>query len=113
METSLAARQDNLFMGKEECTNIFAYLHLIYFWKRSIDDIFFMFLGSHTQLETLMDIMNTINQTIKYSFTYSKQAISFLAVQVYLFESKKLKRKLYKNPTDSMTRLPLPPPTQL
>ena len=55
-----------------------------------------MFLGFHTQLETLMTIMNTINQAIKYSFTYSKQAIFFLAVQVYLVESKKLKRKLYK-----------------
>ena len=41
-------------------------------------------------------ITNTISPTIKYAFTYSKQAISFLDVQVYLSESRNLRAKLYK-----------------
>ena len=41
-------------------------------------------------------ITNTISATIKYAFTYSKQTISFLDVQVYLSESRNLRAKLYK-----------------
>ena len=82
-------------MGKEEHIIILLFLHLIYFWKRFVDDIFFNFLGFHTQLKSLMTFMNTISPTIKYTFTYYKQTVSFFDVQ--LSESRKLKTKLYKN----------------
>ena len=62
----------NLFMGKEECTIILTFLHIIYS-KRFIDDIFFIFLDSHSKLKSLMTFMNTISPTIKYTFTYSEQ----------------------------------------
>ena len=71
--TRMAPFYANLFMGKEERTIILTFLHLIYFWKSFIDDIFFIFLGSHSQLKSLMTFMNTISPTIKYTFTYSKQ----------------------------------------
>ena len=81
------------------------FLHLIYFWKRFIDDIFFIFLGSHSQLRSLMTCMNTISPTIKYTFTYFKQTVTFLDVQIYLSKNRKLKTKLYRKPTDYMTLL--------
>ena len=105
MGTRMAPPYANLFMGKEECTIILTFLHLIYFWKCFIDDIFFIFLGSHSQLKFLMTFMNTISPTIKYAFTSSEQTVSFLGVQIYLSESRKLKTKLYKKPTDCMTLL--------
>ena len=74
----------NLFMEKEECTIILTFLRLIYFWKRFIDDIFFIFLGSHSHLNSLMTFMNTISPIIKYRFTYSEQTVTFLDVQIYL-----------------------------
>ena len=83
-------------MDKEECTIILTFLCLIYFWKRFIDDIFIS-LGSHSQHKSLMTIMNATSPTIKYTFTYSKQTAFFLDVQIYLFESRKFKTKLYKN----------------
>ena len=92
-------------MGKEERTIILTFLHLIYFWKRFIDDIFFIFLGSHSQLKSLMTFMNTISPTIKYTFTYSKQTVTFLDVKIYLSKNRKLKTKLYRKPTDCMTLL--------
>ena len=49
--------------------------------------------------------MNTINQTIKYKLTYSKKTVSFWDVQVYLSESKKLRPKLDKIPTDRIVLL--------
>ena len=95
----------NLFMGREERSIILTFLHLICFWKRFIDDISFIFLGSHSQLNSLMTFMNTISPTIKYTFTYSKQNVTFLDVQIYLSETRKRKTKLYRKPTDCMTLL--------
>ena len=95
----------NLFMGKEEGTIILAFLHLIHFWKRFIDNIFFIFLVSHTQLETLMTFIDTVSQTIKVKLSYSKQTVSLLEGQVYLSESRKFKKKLYKKPIDYMALL--------
>ena len=86
-------------------TIILTLLHLIYFWKRFIDEIFFFFLGSHSQLKSLMTFRNKISRIIKHTFTYSEQTASFLDVQIYLSESRKLKTKLYKKPTDCMTIL--------
>ena len=74
----------NLFQGKEERTKILTFFHLIYFWKRFIDDIFLIFLGSHSRLNSLMTFKNTINPTIKYAVTFSEQTVTFLDVQIYL-----------------------------
>ena len=95
----------NLFLGKEEHTIILTFLHLIYFWKRFIDDIFFIFLGSRSQLKSLMTFMNTISPTIKYTFTYLEQTATFLDVQICLSETRKLKTKLYRKPTNCMSLL--------
>ena len=103
--TKMATPYTNLFIGKEERTIIVTFLHLIYFWKGFIDDIFFIFLGSHSQLKSFMTFMNTISPTIKYTFTYSKQTVTFLDVQIYLSKNKKCKTKLYRKPTECMTLL--------
>ena len=103
MGTRMAPPYANLFMGKEERTIILTFLLLIYFWKRFIDDIFFIFLGSYSQLKSLTTFINTISPTIKYTLTYSEQTATFLDVQIYLSETRKLKTKLYRKPTDCMS----------
>ena len=103
--TRMAPPYANLFMEKEERTIILTFLHLIYFWKRFIDDIFFIFLGSHCQLKSLMTFMNTTSPIIKCTFTHSKQTATFLDVKIYLSKNRKLKPKLYRKPTDCMTLL--------
>ena len=51
----------SLFIGKEECSILSHNLLLETFhWQ-----LFFIFLGFHTQLESLMEFMNTISPTIK------------------------------------------------
>ena len=92
-------------LGKEECTIILTFLHLIYFWKCFINDIFFIFPGFHSHLNSLMTFMDTISPTVKYTFTYSEQTATFLDVQIYLSETRKRKAKLYEKPTDCMTLL--------
>ena len=105
MGTRMAPPYANLLMRKEERAIILTFLHLIYFWKRFIDDIFFIFLGSHSQLKSLMTFMNTISPTIKYTFTYFEQTVTFLYLQTHLSETRKLKAKLYRKPTNCMTLL--------
>ena len=102
MGTRMAPSYANIFMDKEERTIFLTFLYLIYFWKRFIENNFFIFLGSLSQLKSLITFMNTISPTIKYTFIYSEQTVSFLDVQIYLSESRKLKTK---NPTNCMTLL--------
>ena len=95
----------NLFIGKEERTIILAFFHPIYFCKRFIDDFFFHLpLFSHP-VQIFDGIYEHIQPTIEYTFTYSKQTVSFSDVQVYLSESRKLKTKLYRKLTDCITLL--------
>ena len=51
--------------------------------------------------------MNAISPTIKYTFTYSKKTVTFLDVQIYFYEKRQLKTKLYKKITDCMPLLHL------
>ena len=105
MGTRMAPSYTNLFMGKKECTIIPTFLRLIFFWKCFIEDNFFIFLGSHSQLKSLITFMNTISPTVKYTFTYSEQTVTVLDVQIYLSETRKLKMKLYRKPNDCMKLL--------
>ena len=56
MGTKIAPPYANLFMDKEERTIILTFLHLIYFWKRFIDYIFFYFSGLPLTTQLLDDI---------------------------------------------------------
>ena len=69
---------ENLLMGKEERAIILTFLYLIYFWKRFIDKVFFIFLGSHSQLKYLMTFINNISPTIRCTFTHTEKIVSFL-----------------------------------
>ena len=89
----------NLFMARIE-HNIFPDNLLILIWKRFIDDILFIFTGSLKELLTLMNNMNEMHPTIKYTFEYSQSQIAFLDTTVYIDQNRKLRTKLYKKPTD-------------
>ena len=93
MATRMAPSYANLFIGKKERTIILTSFHLIFFWKRFVDDIFFIFLGYHSQHKSLMTFMNTISPTIKYTCTYSEHT-HFLR-----------RANLYRKPTNCMTLL--------
>ena len=52
-----------------------------------------------------MTFINTISPTIKYTFTSSEQTVTFLDLQIYLSETRKLKTKLNRKPIDCMILL--------
>ena len=89
----------NLFMGIIE-TLILQNETLVHFWKRFIDDIFFIFIGSRDELHTFTHKMNSIHPTIKFTFEISDKEVPFLDTIVYIDTDRTLKTKLYKKPTD-------------
>ena len=58
MGTKAAPPYANFFMGCQEETIRETFIWAIPFWKRFIDDIFLIFLGTSNQLQSLQDFMN-------------------------------------------------------
>ena len=104
MGTRVAPPYANLFMGLIEDL-ITGNFSLIHFWKRFIDDIFFIFLGTETQLEEVIRFMNNMHPTIKFTFQYSHHQIAFLDTMVYIDDQRKLQTTIYRKPTDKMCLL--------
>ena len=76
-----------------------AFLWAIPFWKRFIDDIFLIFIGTTEQLQSMKDFMNNLHPTIKFTFEHSTQEISFLEMKIRIGADCKLSTTLYWKPT--------------
>ena len=74
----------SLFMGYHEETIQEAFIWATPFWKRFIDDIFLIFLGTTKQLQPMKDFMNNLHPTTKCTFEHSTQEISFLDMKIYI-----------------------------
>ena len=68
--------------------------------NKFIDDIFLIFLGTTEQLKSMKDFMNNLHPTIKFTFEYSIQEISFLDMKILIRTDRKLSTTLYRKPTD-------------
>ena len=100
MGTKAAPPYTNLFMGRHEETIREAFIWAIPFWKRFIDDIFLIFIGTTKQLQSMKDFMNNLHPTIKFTFEHSTQEISFLDTKIHIGADRKLSTTLYRKPTD-------------
>ena len=87
-------------MGHREETIWEAFIWAIPFWKRFIDDIFLIFLGTTKQLQSTKDLMNNLHTTIKFTFKHSTQEISFLDMKINSGADRKFSTTLYRKPTD-------------
>ena len=89
----------NLFVGRHEeilASSIWAIL----FCKRSIIDIFLIFLGTTKQLQSMNDFMNNFHPTIKFTFAHFTHERSFLDMKIHISTDHKLSTTLYRKPTD-------------
>ena len=100
MGTKAAQPYANLFMGRHKETIREACIWSIPFWKRFIDDIFLIFIGTTKQLQSIKDFMNNLHPTIKFTFEHSTQEISFLDIKIHIGADRKLSTTLYRKPTD-------------
>ncbi|XP_041423550.1 uncharacterized protein LOC121395076 [Xenopus laevis] len=74
------------------------------FYRRYIDDIFFMWLGPIGELVEFVDNLNQLESPVKLKMSYSKEKENFLDVTVYKNEGK-FQTCIYTKPTDRNTIL--------
>ena len=83
MGTKMAPAYANLFMGSIEPRLKNLGLDKIHTWKRCIDDIFVIWLGSNEESTTLISKINQVHPTIKFTYEHSDSELTFLDVTVY------------------------------
>ena len=100
MGTKATPPYANLFVGRHEETIREAFIWAISLWKRFIDDIILIFLGTTEQLQSMKDFMNKLHPTIKFTFEHSTYEISFLYMKIHIGADRRLSTTLYRKPTD-------------
>ena len=83
MGTKMAPAYANLFMGSLEPTLLRMGGDKIYLWRRFIDDIFLIWLGTAEQLKGYLVNINHVHPTIKFTHEQSVQELPFLDVTIY------------------------------
>ena len=71
----------------------------LYLWLRYIDDIFMVWTGSEEELNEFLNYMNEAHGTIKFTWTWSKESVNYLDVQV-INTNDQIEMDLYMKPTD-------------
>ena len=100
MRTKSAPPCANHFRGRHKETIREVFIWAIAFWKRFIDDIFLIFIGTTKQLQSMKDFMNNLHSRIKFTFEHSTQEISFLDMKIHIGADCKLSTTMYRKPTD-------------
>ena len=80
----------NLFMDRHKETIPETFICAIPFWKKFIDDVFLIFLGTTEQLQSMKNFMNNLHPTIKFTFEHSTQEMSFLDMKIQIGADRKL-----------------------
>jgi hypothetical protein len=100
MGTKCAPPYASLFMGWFENLHILPRINQhISMYVRYIDDIFFIWHGTESELKEFLEVINTVHPTIKFDHKFSRERIEFLDTIVKL-ENGKLSTTLFTKPTD-------------
>ena len=105
MGTRCAPTVANLFMGLLEAKILDSpFVDKIYkkFWRRFIDDILLIWIGSEAELKEFLDFINTLHPTIKFtaSYDFNEAKADFLDTTIYI-QNGKITTDLYRKPTHS------------
>jgi len=105
MGCRMAPPYANIFMNTLDAT-IHREHDLILYYKRFIDDIFFIFLGTQTEIDTLQTELNQKHPKIQFTLTHSQDNINFLDLNIYIDQdTRTLKTNLFRKPTDCQAYL--------
>ena len=95
----------NIFMDHFERKLIYPFIKtfsLIYL--RFIDDIFFIWTGSKTDLEKFVNELNTKFTSTKFEYEILKERISYLDTEIFI-KNNKLHTKIFRKKPDRQTFL--------
>ena len=107
MGTRAAPNYANVYMGNFENKYIYQSpaMKSIAFFKRFIDDIFFIWTGGEQPLKELLDHLNKVHDSIKFTSEYSTKAINFLDTTVIINKNGSLKTDLFYKDVDTHSLL--------
>ena len=95
----------NIFMDHFERKFIYPFIKtFLLIYLKFIDNIFFIWTGSKTDLEKFLNKLNTKQPSIKYEYEISKERISFLDTKIYI-KNNKLHTKIFRKKADRQTFL--------
>ena len=103
MGTRAAPNYANVYMGNFENKYIYESpaMKSIALYKRFIDDIFFIWTGGEQRLKELLDHLNKVHDSIKFTSEYFTKAINFLDTTVIINKNGSLKTDLYYKDVDT------------
>ncbi|XP_066925555.1 uncharacterized protein [Clytia hemisphaerica] len=105
MGTKCAPSYANIFMGEFEEREIYPRItNNIIKYLRFIDDIFFIWKGTESDLKEFFTIINTVHPSIKFTTEYSHSEINFLDTTITI-KNNRLDYKIFKKPTDRSSYL--------
>lgn len=81
------------------------YLSKISIWKRFIDDVFFIWLGSLKDLMCFLESLTSNYYNLKFTMPSHQETINFLDIQIYKNEDRSLGSSLYQKPSSGSTIL--------
>lgn len=101
MGSNVAPTYANIVMADLEERTIYTSHHFgsVLKWWRYIDDVFVIWGGSMTALDELFSYLNTIDRSIKFTMTCSRESLQFLDTLVTI-ENNRLKTDLFVKVTD-------------
>ncbi|XP_041445945.1 uncharacterized protein LOC121402972 [Xenopus laevis] len=107
MGSKVAPVYANAFMSAYE--DQYIYGHELFkkygsFYRRYIDDLFFIWSGPIDTLEGYINSLNTLNTAVRLTLNYSLQQINFLDVEIYKYKGR-LQTRIYTKATDRNTLL--------
>lgn len=108
MGSPFAPNYANLYMGLWEDRYIFnnnPYAKNILLFKRFIDDIVTIFVGSEEELMNFNDYINGTYPSLKFTMEYNSEKIHFLDLLISVNAEKRLETSIYRKDTDRNTIL--------
>ena len=97
--TRMAPSYTNIFMGKVESDLFGGSPTRPYFWRRFIDDVFFIWTEGEKSLLEFIERMNSFHNTIKFTVDWSYSPVNFLDTSIVLNDGL-ITTDLYSKPTD-------------
>ena len=90
-----------IFRGKFEKLHIYPYLrNFLIFYCRFIDDMFFLWDRTESELIKFIHNLNQKHPTIKFEFDYYRTSVTLLDTKVYKNENRTLCATIYRKPSD-------------
>ncbi|KAL2080587.1 hypothetical protein ACEWY4_024380 [Coilia grayii] len=108
MGSPFAPNYANLYMGLWEHQHIFnnnPFANNIRVFKRYIDDIFAIFVGSIDELLKFNDYINGTYPSLKFTMEHDCEKIHFLDLLITVNNENRLETSIYRKPTDRNTIL--------